>query len=217
VIARKHATGPPLALLVLILLLGLATVGVGYGLWAKTLNIEGTVETGKVDARWAFTHCNEFYPWPAGGNWGEVEGKEVGSFSLDYLRDQAGNVLDDQILVFTIENGYPSYAVDCEVEFDVEGSIPVIVRGTSIVPGPGLSHCTLTGNQTKTLTCDQITVVFIDNLGSQFDPPDGGASSLKVHVEQPAAQDETYTFTVQVCFAQWNEEATAEECFAEAP
>jgi hypothetical protein len=218
VISRPHnAAGPPLALLVLILLLALGSVGVGYGLWARTLTIEGTVETGKVDAKWSFTHCDEFYPWPGGGNEGEVEGKDVGSFTLDYLRDENGNVVDDQVLVFTIENGYPSYAVDCEVEFLVEGTIPVKVRATTIVPGPGLTDCTVVGNQTKTMTCDELTVIFIDNLGSQFDPPDGGASSVKVHVEQPAEQDTPYTFSVKVCMAQWNEHATADECFAAAP
>ena len=57
-ISRTHnATGPPLALLILILLLALASVGVGYGLWARTLTIEGTVETGKVDAKWKFPGC----------------------------------------------------------------------------------------------------------------------------------------------------------------
>ena len=217
-IPRTHnATGPPLALLALILLFGLGSVGVGYGLWAKTLTIEGTVETGKVDARWSFTHCDEFYPWPGGGNEGEVEGKDVGSVTLVYLRDEAGTILDDQVLVLTIKNGYPSYAVDCEVEFVVEGTIPVIIRGTRIVPGQGLNHCSAAGNQTKTMNCDEVTVIFIDNLGGQFHPGDGGASSLKVHVEQPAEQDETYSFSVDVCMAQWNEEATAADCFAAAP
>jgi len=214
---RRGNLRPTILTMAVILTLALGTFGVGYGLWAKTLTIEGTVETGRVDARWDFMHCSEFYPWPGGGHDGEVEGKDVGKVFLDYLRDDAGNIIDDQILVFTIENGYPSYAVDCEVEFLVEGSIPVKVRGTTIVPGMGLTNCTVVGDQTKTMSCDQLTGRFIDNLGGQFDPPDYGASSLKVHVEQPAEQNATYTFDVLVCMAQWNETATAEDCFKAAP
>jgi len=202
---RKAA---PTSLMVLFLLLVLAV----YGLWSKTLLIEGTVETGRVHARWSGAICQEFFdwPWPPEGT-GEVEGKDVGSTEV------AIDAQDSNLLHFLIENGYPSYAVDCQVEYVNDGTIPWMIRGTTIIPGPGLTNCTLTGAQTKTLICDQLSVVFVDGIGSQIDPGDGAASSLRVHVEQQAAQNAEYTFEVKVCVGQWNEPATLQQCIDAAP
>jgi hypothetical protein len=209
--AVRKVRAPPMMVLAVVLLVALTTLGVSYGLWSKTLTIDGKVHTGEVDAKWKFAGCFEFYPWPEGGNDGEVGGVDVGSWEIWIDPD------DDQILHFVVDNGYPSYAVECEVEFEVEGTIPVIVRGTTIVPGDNLTNCTLSGRNSKTLECDQLTVKFVDNLGSQLHPGDEAASSLKVHVEQPAEEETTYTFQVLVCMAQWNEDATADECYAAAP
>lgn len=198
---------PPVFVLVGVLLAALATMGLGYGLWSQTLTIEGRVETGEVDARWASANCTEFYPWPEGGNSGEVEGKDVGSTLATV------DPLDDHVLHVLVENGYPSYAVDCQVHFMVEGTIPVRIRGTTIVPGAGLTGCSLSGAQVKILRCNELTVELWDGIGTQIHPGDGGASSLRIHVEQPAHENSTYQFDVGVCFAQWNESATAEDCF----
>jgi hypothetical protein len=207
--ARK-VRAPPI-MVALVLLVGLSMIGVGYGLWSKTLTIEGVVNTGEVDAKWTIAGCFEFYPWPDGGNVGEYLGKDIGTWEI--FPDPA----DDQILIFEIENGYPSYAVDCSVKFQVEGTIPVIVRGTTIIPGPALNNCVLTGDNQKTLACDELTVIFTDNLGSQLHPGDVAASNLMVHVEQPADEESVYTFEILVCMAQWNEDATPQQCFAAAP
>ena len=91
-----------------------------------------------------------------------------------------------------------------QVHFAVEGTIPVIVRGTSVSAGNGLTNCTLIGTNKKTLACDQLTVIFTNDLGTQLHPGDEAASSLTVHVEQPAAENAFYTFDVGVCMAQWN-------------
>lgn len=202
--------------LVLVLLLALAGLGVAYGLWSKTLTIAGTVNTGDVDAEWTGAICVDFFHWPfPPEGTGEVGGKDVGSTTA---------VIDSenpQILHFTIDNGYPSYAVDCEVEYGNTGTIPWIVRGTTIVPvSPNLTNCTLifTGvGQTKTLRCDQLTVVYVNNIGAQVDPGDVVASSLRAHVEQAAEEETTYEFEVVVCVGQWNEPATFGECIAAAP
>jgi hypothetical protein len=192
------------------LLVALAMMGVGYGLWSETLTINGTVYTGEVDARWVFASCGEFYPWPWGGHSGEVGGKEVGDTTWSI--DPSGHIMH-----ITVRNGYPSYAVDCEVHFIVEGTVPVMIRGTTIVPGANLTGCSLTGDQIKVLHCNELTVEFWDGIGTQIHPEDGGSSSLRFHVEQPAEENATYEFEVGVCFAQWNENPTAQECFAAAP
>lgn len=201
----------PAAVLSVLLLVGLASLGVRYGLWAKTLRIEGVVHTGEVEARWTRVSCAEFHPWPNGNLPGEAEGKDVGMTTA--IRDPAG----DQMLHITLSNVYPSYAVDCQVRLDNNGTIPVIIRGTTIVAGGNLTNCALSRHNKKTLRCHQPTVVFTDNLGVQLHPEDEAASNLTVHVEQPADQGETYAFDVMVCMAQWNEEVTAAQCFAAGP
>lgn len=206
----------PVMLVALLLMLSLTVLGIGYGLWSKVLIIEGTVETGRVDAKWEAVICREFYTWPdmpqSSNDFGEFEGKDVGNTFAQIDLD------DDQILHITVFNGYPSYAVDCQVHFMNDGTIPVKVRGFNIVPtSPNLTNCTLSGGSTVKLACDQLTVVFFDGLGSQVDPEDMSSSSVMLHVEQPAEQLDTYTFDVQVCLGQWNEDATLEECLIAAP
>jgi hypothetical protein len=208
---------PPLTLLLLVVLIALASLGIVYGLWSETLFIDGTATTGEVDARWTSMICNEFHTWPrlpqTQEDEGEFKGKNVGSYR--YLID--GN--DDRIFHFRIDNGYPSYAVDCQVHFQVEGTVPIIVRGVSIAEvSDNLSNCELVNGQQITLTCDQLTVMFTTGyVGAQIHPDDTAAGSLTVHVEQPAKEGAEYEFEVKACVAQWNEAPTAEECFAAAP
>jgi hypothetical protein len=195
-----------------LLTVSLAVVGVGYGLWSKSLRIEGIVNTGRVHARWTLVTCTEFYPWPTGGHSGEFEGKEVGSTTATI--DSA----DPQILHVALANTYPSYAVDCQVHYTNDGSVPVIVRGITLgAASPNLTNCVVDPGQTSTLYCDQLTVSLVDGIGSQIDPGDGMGSSLMVHVEQPAEQEADYDFDVLVCLSQWNEPATMAQCVAAAP
>ncbi|HMK08145.1 MAG TPA: hypothetical protein VK449_03845 [Anaerolineales bacterium] len=212
----RASTALPFAGLALVLLIALATLGVGYGLWAKTLTINGEVHTGRVDARWLFGGCFEFNSWPdfptEPGDYGEAEGKDVGTWSV--RPDSA----DDQNLLFRIDNGYPSYAVDCEVHFQNDGTIPVRIRGFSIgAVSPNLTGCRVTDGNPIKLECDQLTVYYYDGLGMQLHPGEQKAGSLVVHVEQPADPLSTYEFEVGICMAQWNEGATLPECFSAAP
>ena len=204
---------PPVGLLVILLLVALASLGIVYALWSKTLTIEGLVHTGRLHGRWDGAICSEFHdwPWPPEGQ-GEVLGKDVGSTTISI------DPQDNNLLHLVLNNAYPSYSVDCEVEYVNDGTIPWVIRGTTIIPlSANLHNCVLTGNQTKTLTCDELTVVLVDGVGSQIDPGDGVASSVRVHVEQPAAQNAEYLFAIQVCVAQWNEFATFNQCVAAAP
>lgn len=197
-----------------VLLIGFATMGMGYGLWSKLLTIETTVHTGSVDGQWVFASCDEFYTWPdlpRPHQLTEFLGKDVGSFELDWEGDR---------LFLTLHNTYPSYAVICDVKFEVEGTIPVILRGVHIGPeSENLGPCELfktEDEQNVRLECPQLTVIYIDGVGSQVHPGTLVSGDLLVHVEQPAAQGATYEFEVGVCFAQWNEPASSELCFEEA-
>lgn len=209
------------AVLLSVSMVTLALAGVLYGHWTDTLEVQAFADTGEVAMEWQSISCVEFWTWPdpprtsgpwPDGDFGEVEGKEVGDF-LVAVRESDPQIVD--VLVF---NSYPSYAFDCELDYQNVGSVPVFVRGARLVGSNGLTGCTVTGDQTKTLECDQLTVVWRDGIGSQINPGDGSSGSLIVHVEQPAKQglvgDDAYQFSLEVCFSNWNEPQTGDECFA---
>lgn len=194
------------ALMGLLLILALGSLGVAYALWSETLQISGTVNTGVLDASWinpAF--CQEFYGWPGWQGWGEFGGKDVGSVSISIDQN------DSHLVHFTITNGYPSYAVDCSVKYNNTGTIPWKVESiTFSTSDPDLTGCTtvrdpITGSFST--TCDQLAIVFTDGLCEQVDPgnPFGLASNFKVHVEQGASELATYDFALAIQVNQWNE------------
>jgi len=204
---NKRKFGLPLGVMAGAMILVLAGIGVAYGLWSKNLVINGTVKTGDLNADWDLISCGELWGWPGPFEQGEFLGKDVGKVRGWIDSD------DRQILHFEVVNGYPSYVADCEVEFKNTGTIPWNMIGFRIAPGSTLTNCVLDGGtQRKTLSCDQLSIVFVDNVGAQFDPNDVGASSVRIHVEQKAAQLATYNFAIKLCAAQWNEEATYEQC-----
>jgi len=110
----------PMTAVVVILLVALATMGVAYGLWAKTLYINGTVNTGNVDAEFS------------GPVFWDEEAKDVGTCEA-WL--SATNQANDTLNIL-ITNGYPSYW--CFVAFDVHntGSIPIHVHQPELAAPP---------------------------------------------------------------------------------
>jgi len=102
------------------LLIALMVAGISYAMWDKTLFIDGTVNTGEVNAAFIAYSCVETP---------EAEGKDVGSCSVV-------EGIDDQHLVVTIDNGYPCYT--CTVYFTIgnTGTIPVKVQSLTVVAPP---------------------------------------------------------------------------------
>ena len=192
--ARKWRS--PAMLFAVLLVLALASLGVGYGLWSKTLYINGTVGTGDVDAEWTSVGCFDNEP-------GLPEPKDIG-ITRGWIDPD-----DAQILHFEIENGYPSYIGDCQVHFGNTGTIPLMVEAITFLPGAELTNCSVVQDPNTgsfVASCDQLTVGWFDGLCLQLDP--GAipiASSLEVHVEQKADQDSDYAFDVEVLLVQWNE------------
>ncbi len=187
----------PIAIAGLLLVVALAGLGVAYALWSEVLAINGTVGTGEVDAAWTdvLSFCQE-HPEP--------EGKDVGW--VDYSIDPQ----DPRIFHLTINNGYPSYAVDCSLKYNNTGTIPWVVEAIGFIPGQNLTSCTVVQDPNTgsfTATCDQLTVTFTDGLCTQIDPgnPWGIASNMYAHVEQGAAELTTYGFDVTIQVVQWNE------------
>lgn len=90
----------------LIVLLALAGMGVGYGLWFENLFIAGTVTTGTVDVE--ITATVE-----------EVESKDVGTCVIDE------DMLGENLVLVDVDNAYPSYECWVTVAVANVGTVPV--------------------------------------------------------------------------------------------
>jgi hypothetical protein len=109
------------------LVIALGGLGIGYGLWTDLLEVNGTVETGTVDATFTVASALE---WP------EEEGKTVGSCSASIVEQEvtepvpAGSGSTEQSLgtdkvEISILNGYPGYGCDVTVVVTNSGTIPI--------------------------------------------------------------------------------------------
>jgi len=164
-----------IGILCLALVLALGLLGVGFALWDKTLYINGTVNTGEVDAEFTNVSCMEDV---------EVELKDVGQC-------EALLGADLQSLDITITNGYPCYG--CTVYFDITntGTVPVKVNAMTITnPDPAAVAVTWTLDLA---------------VGDQIDAGDSASGDIYIHVEQGAAELAQYTFTAEIWLVQWNE------------
>ena len=202
----------------LILLLALGTMGIAYGYWTDQLQVSGAVQTGRLDAKWTGYSCFEFNTWPAlpsdPGGYTEPGGEDIGStvVSIDSS--------DPTLLHFRIEDGYPGYSVVCMFDFENSGSIPWIVNGNSIFAGNNLSGCSLSGGPTsgtKTLTCNELTIKFKDNVNGIFEPQDGSSSQMIVHINDDAEETTDYQFSIRSCLSQWNHPMDYSSCLATLP
>jgi len=109
-----------IGLICLALVLALGALGVGFAMWDKTLYIDGTVNTGEVNAIFTTASCTEDP---------EVEGKDVGSCSLTGIGEQTLNI--------TVTNGYPCYGVTVNFTIDNVGTIPVKIQSFKVTnPDP---------------------------------------------------------------------------------
>jgi len=198
--ARKWRS--PALLLALLLVLALATLGLGYAHWEKLLDIDGTVNTGEVNAIWTAANTTD----PVGANdlkdaTGARSDKDVGM--LECTIDA-----NPQILHYTIHNGYPSYYADCEVEWTNNGTIPVDVVALRAGPegGPLVSipfdtwvDLDLNGDM-----LNDINLKVVNGLLVQIDPGASDAYSVWVHVKQDAPELAVLGFDVQIQLIQWN-------------
>jgi len=176
------------------MLIALCLAGVSYAMWDKTLYINGTVNTGDVNAIWT-SAANLDPPAPPisldlNPDFTRKD-KDVGSTTVTGVGTQT--------LTVTINNGYPSYFNDIEIEWKYTGSIPAYFVSITIIPN-GFTLATSYGANDG-----PIWVHVVDGYPIQVHQGDTGAHSFKIHVEQCAAELATYTFTVKLLFVQWNE------------
>lgn len=207
----------PAGALFMIMVLALASLAVGYGLWSKILVIEGEVHTGEVDARLSLHEVDQSDSFddfcPQGGytigqdcdgdgelnDDLEAEGKDVAECIAELLEE-------DMVLKVTVRNAYPSF--NCFVRWDVKntGSIPIHVYGPAYFIkddffGNAINTSFLHANVwPPEPPCYALWDEFV-----QLEPGDEVECNLHVHPNQGAEMNATYTFNVRIFARQWNE------------
>jgi hypothetical protein len=193
-----------------LLIVALASVGVGYALWSKTLHIDGTVRTGEVEAIFteAFTDDDDVVDAGTKDNGDTGSCPAFGSGSCDPAasghnvprKDKDVGVCvaeiseeDDQIIEVTIDNAYPSYYCTVFFEFRNTGSIPVKIFTLAAV-GPAITAGHVTARWTD-----------LQGVGQQIDPGQTVSGDLDLHVEQPAPQGAQLILYGKIQLWQWNE------------
>lgn len=205
---RRSKLAKPIVAVALVLILCLAGLGVGYAHWQGTLNIEGTAETGTFMMGWYYASNSD----PCGqvsidqvwtGTGPVTAGQDIGCTTVtyeDYVCHGIPPKYEDPVphyrtMVVTINEGYPGYYVDVEVEYHNCGTIPVIITAEVVDADP------------------ELDVAYINELGEKVHPCEAGASSLKVWLKQPDGGDGVlpsndpdydgpYQFTVTLTYEQ---------------
>ena len=195
------------------LVVSLAFLGVGYGLWSDTLRISGAVSTGAVNAAFSLHELDEGLKRGAANgpaDNGVNEDKEQSGLDTAecYVRiaaqatdapiaandsaDEVATALASDRLFVLIRNGYPSF--NCYVDFDVHnaGSIPIKVQKPILSP----------------FDAQALTVEFESCYESGAEVPPGKEvlCTLHVHVERGAQPNSWYRFGATICAYQWNAE-----------
>ncbi|PUA33590.1 MAG: hypothetical protein B7O98_04005 [Zestosphaera tikiterensis] len=175
------------ALTLLVLVLGAA-----LAMWSETLKVNVKVETGEVKVKWSDWSCSDTGPDPQAEGYNNKEGKDVASCGIEIeVKDNEGNPIK---LLVTLKNAYPGYSVDITLTVDNIGTIPVKLYDHKI-------------NANKTV----LSALSIDlpiPEDTQIDPDGSSTYTLHITVLQSAAESSTYTFEIELTFAQWNEVPT---------
>ena len=167
----------PIGVMVLVLIVALASLGVVYGHWSKTLFINGVVQTGNVDAELTITSVTD-----------NEDVKDVGDCDA-WLLDEDGDGKMEKLHV-EVHDGYPSY--ECWVVFDVHsiGTIPVHLSQPAFTTPPPA----------------EVTAYFDPCYPdpTQLHQSEMEYCTLYIHVEQEAAQSTTYEFHAEIEAMQFN-------------
>jgi hypothetical protein len=189
--------------MIILMVLALASVGVGYGLWSETLLINGVVNTGTVDAALSIVEVDQSWNFNDGtiGNGvnddNEAEGKDVA--------ECVATMIDENTMQVTITNGYPLF--NCFVRWGVtnEGTIPLHVYqpdyfiGSTFYGTWGIGTIETAELHINGWPYDCYTDPY------QLHPGETEYCNLHVNIKQAAAQGATYSFQLKVFARQWNE------------
>jgi len=159
----------------MLLVFALVLSGFAYAHWSKIITIDGTVTTGRLHLEVISVASDD--P-PGNKEWNEL--KDVGCTTAKIGADK-------QSIIVTITNGYPCYGVYVHFSVHNDGTIPAKLYEIVVDAPP------------------EITVEGWDSLGEQIDPCKNADNTIRVHIEQTAEPETSYTFTVKFIYWNWNE------------
>jgi len=203
--------GLPFGVMALLLILALAAIGVGYGLWSQTLIINGFVHTGEMDSGLSIAEIDELFDFndicPGDGYSIGIDCDKDGSLNDDWeaenkdVAECTAVLLNDYTMEVTVANGYPSF--NCFIKWDVHnsGTIPIHIYRPDYFyggeyMGSDINNAALHVNGWPPICWADPT---------QLEPLETAYCNLHIHVNQGAAELADYTFQVRVFTRQWNE------------
>jgi predicted ribosomally synthesized peptide with SipW-like signal peptide len=219
-----------LILIALALVLAMGALGVGYASWTDKVTVGGPVTTGSVCAKWTTVTSQDGPtgppPWVVGVGNGDpnldvtaITDNPNGwpTYTVLYKTDKnvASTVITGMFtntVTITVNNAYPLYMNDMEVEFTNCGTIPVTLESIVITPLNFTLADQPWADATHPSNGGQIWVRVANGIGTQLEPGDIKAASVKFVVQQSAAQNAgavggppAYQFTITWKVIQWNE------------
>lgn len=197
-------------LLFLVLVLALASVGVAFAAWTDTITISGSVNTGEVD--WEIDtgsatqkpdspDWNCFWDLNGGTRFSDPEGKNVATTTVTIVGKDKMNVV--------IDNAYPYYFDHIAFIAHGLGTIPFRIWKVNIFKDGQLVN-TIYKNAYVYLDyngdgANDLELWWGDNFGLQMHYCDRVDFSFEMLILQPAPQNETLAFTIEIVAIQWNE------------
>jgi len=161
------------ALAMVVLVVALSSLGLAHGLWAKTLTIDGTVNTGKFNADFIAASTDD----------------PPDTIDPGYDKDVASctaTVVSTDLVEVVITNAYPSYTCTFTTTIHNGGTVPERREPLEFVVPAVLTVTDLN-----------------DLTGVVLDPGQEDVEEFSVHVEQEAEQGAIYYFTIKKPFSLW--------------
>jgi hypothetical protein len=188
---RNKAMGA-FAPVLLVAILAVSILGGAMALWWERLNIDVNVETGTLDASLSVHDFgdNEI-PLAVQAGESDPSVKDVSNITCTLSPD--ANSIDIQV-----NNAYPGITYYCTINLENTGTIPFKVYSVN-----------LTGNLTDVMTSDSGFVNGSIYEGLQMHPGDVVYDTLQITLTNDAAENATYTATLEIVVEQWNEYPTA--------
>ncbi len=165
----------------------LVAFGSALAMWSETIRINTYIHTGEVRVAFDGWQVNDNGPDPQCRGYNNDEGKDVARIIVTSERfDEQNNTIK---LNVTIVNGYPGYCANVLFNVSNIGTIPVKLLSYNI-----------TGVNTTALM-----VGLKIPHDTQIHPNENSTYILSIGIKQEAEELHTYSFEIQLVFAQWNE------------
>lgn len=171
------------------IIVAIMVIAGAVAMWSDTLKINATIKTGEVKVKFSSWMCSDSGsdPQAEGEGFHNDEGKNVASCNVNVgVSDEEGNPIKLDVM---LNNAYPGYSVDVTFIVDNIGTIPVKLLNYNIIGVDG----------------NALSVSLSVPKDAQIDSRGSSTYTLHITVLQNAAESSTYTFEVDLTFAQWNE------------